>query len=137
MNTAAEGRGPDRRLGRFLVVPGILATIGLLVIYPVFFLVTELFNVGDSGTFPPEEFGVGNYQDMVSDTQVLWNTAFVAGLATVMAVGFGLLLAWILTRTGDPRPGAARAADGAALLHDAAGRARWRGRSWRRRRPAC
>ena len=39
---------------------------------------------------------------MVSDTQVLWNTAFVAGLATVMAVGFGLLLAWILTRTAIP-----------------------------------
>ena len=102
MNTAVEARGPDRRLGRFLVVPGILATIGLLVLYPVFFLVTESFNVGDSGTFPPEDFGVGNYQDMVSDTQVLWNTAFVAGLATIMAVGFGLLLAWILTRTAIP-----------------------------------
>jgi iron(III) transport system permease protein len=89
-------------LGRFLVVPGILATIGLLVIYPVFFLVTESLNVGDSGTFPPEDLGFGNYQDMVSDTQVLWNTAFVAGLATVMAVGFGLLLAWILTRTAIP-----------------------------------
>ncbi|HEX3133906.1 MAG TPA: iron ABC transporter permease, partial [Planctomycetota bacterium] len=83
-------------------MPGILATIGLLVIYPVFFLVTESFNTGDAGTFPPEELGVGNYLDMVSDTQVLWNTAFVAGLATVMAVGFGLLLAWILTRTAIP-----------------------------------
>src|ERR1700753_617884 len=39
---------------------------------------------------------------MVSDTQVLWNTAFVSGLATVMAGGFGLLLAWILTRTAIP-----------------------------------
>ena len=46
MNTAVERRGPDRRLGRFLVVPGILATIGLLVIYPVFFLVTESLNTG-------------------------------------------------------------------------------------------
>src|SRR5579862_2187699 len=82
----------DRRLGRFLVVPGILATIGLLVIYPVFFLITESLNQGDAGTFPPEEIGFGNYLDMVSDTQVLWNTAFVAGLATTMAVGFGLLL---------------------------------------------
>jgi iron(III) transport system permease protein len=89
-------------LGRFLVVPGILATIGLLVIYPVFFLVTESLNVGDAGTFPPEEIGFGNYRAMVFDTQVLWNTAFVAGLATIMAVGFGLLLAWILTRTAIP-----------------------------------
>jgi iron(III) transport system permease protein len=102
MKTTAKRRGPDRRLGRFLVVPAILATIGLLVIYPVFFLVSESLNVGDAGTFPPEEIGFGNYQDMVSDTQVLWNTAFVAGLATVMAIGFGLLLAWILTRTAIP-----------------------------------
>ena len=53
MTTAVQRRGPDRRLGRFLVVPGILATIGLLVIYPVFFLVTESLNTGDAGTFPP------------------------------------------------------------------------------------
>src|SRR3984957_14911030 len=102
MNTVSEKRGPDRQLGRFLVVPGILTTIGLLVIYPVFFLVTESLNVGDAGTFPPQEIGIGNYLDMVSNTQVLWNTAFVASLATVMAIGFGLLLAWILTRTAIP-----------------------------------
>src|ERR1700761_8175078 len=105
MNAASEKRGADRRVGRFLVVPGILATIGLLVIYPVFFLITESLNVGDPGTFPPEQIGVGNYQDMVSDTQVLWNTAFVAGLATIMAIGSGLLLAWILTRTAIPGRG--------------------------------
>ena len=46
MNLAVERRGPDRRLGRFLVVPGILATIGLLVIYPVFFLITEFTQPG-------------------------------------------------------------------------------------------
>jgi iron(III) transport system permease protein len=102
MNMAAEKTWSDRRLGRFLVVPGILATIGLLVIYPVFFLITESLNTGDAGTFPPEEIGFGNYTDMVSDTQVLWNTAFVAGLATILAIGFGLLLAWILTRTAIP-----------------------------------
>jgi iron(III) transport system permease protein len=102
MNMATERTWPDRRLGRLLVVPGILATIGLLVIYPVFFLITESLNTGDAGTFPPEEIGFGNYTDMVSDTQVLWNTAFVAGLATILAIGFGLLLAWILTRTAIP-----------------------------------
>jgi len=98
----SDTRGPDRRLGRYLVVPGILATIGLLVIYPVFFLITESFNLGDSGVFPPEEMGLDNYRNMIEDVQVLWNTAFVAGIATVMAILFGLLLAWILTRTAIP-----------------------------------
>ena len=57
-------RGPDRRLGRFLVVPGILLSIGLLVIYPVFFLITESLNLGESGVFPPTEIGFGNDRTM-------------------------------------------------------------------------
>jgi len=99
---SALRRARDRRLGRYFVVPGILATIGLLVIYPVFFLVSESLNLGDSGTFPPEEIGLDNFRNMLDDAQVLWNTAFVAGLATIMAIGFGLVLAWILTRTAIP-----------------------------------
>ena len=97
-----DPRGPDRKLGRFLVVPGILLSIGLLVAYPVFFLVVESFNLGDSGVFPPQEIGIGNYIGMIEDAKVLWNTAFVAGISTIMAVGIGLLLAWILTRTAIP-----------------------------------
>lgn len=97
-----DRRGPDRKLGRFMVVPGILLSIGLLVAYPVFFLVVESFNLGDSGVFPPTDIGIGNYIGMIEDAKVLWNTAFVAGISTIMAVGFGLLLAWILTRTAIP-----------------------------------
>jgi len=97
-----DSRGPDRRLGRYLVVPAILCSIGLLVIYPVVVLITQSLNIGDSNTFPPEEFGVDNYRNMIEDAKVLWNTAFVAGIATLMAVGFGLVLSWILTRTAIP-----------------------------------
>jgi iron(III) transport system permease protein len=100
--TTGGRRAPDRRLGRYFVVPGILATVGLLVIYPVFFLVSESLNLGDSGAFPPEEVGLDNFRNMLDDAQVLWNTGFVAGLATVMAIGFGLTLSWILTRTAIP-----------------------------------
>ncbi|MSP30766.1 MAG: hypothetical protein EXR09_10090, partial [Acetobacteraceae bacterium] len=83
-------------------MPGILLSIGLLVVYPVFFLITESLNMGDSGVFPPTELGFGNYLNMIDDAKVLWNTAFVAALSTIMAVTLGLLLAWILTRTAIP-----------------------------------
>ena len=93
---------PDRRLGRYLIVPAVLLTVGLMVAYPVFFLITEALNVGEPGVFPPEALGFGNFIDMLDSTKVLWNTAFVAGISTVMAVGIGLVLAWILTRTAIP-----------------------------------
>ena len=101
MMTGPSG-GPDRRWGRYLVVPAVMSTVGLMVAYPVFFLVVEALNVGEAGVFPPEEYGLGNFINMIDDAKVLWNTAFVAGIATVMAVAIGVVLAWILTRTAIP-----------------------------------
>ena len=92
----------DRRWMRFLIVPGILCTVGLMVAYPVFFLVVESLNTGEAGVFPPESNGFANFIDMIEDGRVLWNTAYVALLATAMAVLIGLVLAWILTRTAIP-----------------------------------
>ena len=92
----------DRRWTRFLVVPLILCTVGLMVAYPVFFLVVESLNTGEAGVFPPESYGFANFVDMIYDAKVLWNTAYVAGLSTIMAVLIGLVLAWILTRTAIP-----------------------------------
>ena len=92
----------DRRWMRFLIVPGILCTVGLMVAYPVFFLVVESLNTGEAGVFPPESYGFANFLDMIEDGRVLWNTAYVALLATAMAVLIGLVLAWILTRTAIP-----------------------------------
>ena len=96
------GSGSDRRWGRFVVVPAVMATIGLMVAYPVVFLVIESFNVGEPGVFPPEAWGFDNFTSLGFEAKVLWNTAFVAGIATVMAVLIGLVLAWILTRTAIP-----------------------------------
>jgi len=92
----------DRRWTRFLVVPLILCTVGLMVAYPVFFLIVESLNTGEAGVFPPESYGFTNFIDMIDDAKVLWNTAYVAGIATIMAVLIGLVLAWILTRTAIP-----------------------------------
>jgi iron(III) transport system permease protein len=73
-----------------------------LVIYPLVYLVAESLNVGESDIFPPTAYGVANYFDLIDDWHVLANTAFVACIATVMAVAIGFLAAWTLTRTQVP-----------------------------------
>jgi iron(III) transport system permease protein len=87
---------------KYLVTPLVVLTCGSLVLYPVFFLVTESFNVGDPGQFPPALLGLDNYSNLYEDARILGNTAMVACLATIMAVLFGFTLAWILTRTAIP-----------------------------------
>ena len=84
------------------VTPLLLLVCGALVLYPLVFLITESFNVGDASTFPPEELGLGNYLDLLAEPRVLTNTLLVASIATVLAVLFGFIQAWILTRTNIP-----------------------------------
>ena len=80
----------------------VLLGCGALVLYPVLFLIQESFNTGDPIVFPAEQYGLENYLDLVNELGVIRNTAAVAGLATVMAVFFGFVLAWILSRTDVP-----------------------------------
>jgi iron(III) transport system permease protein len=75
---------------------------GGLVAYPIVYLVAQSFNVGDWEAFPPQELGIDNYTNLIEDWRVLSNTAFVACIATVMAVVLGFLIAWTLTRTRIP-----------------------------------
>jgi iron(III) transport system permease protein len=84
------------------IAPLLLLVCGVLVLYPLVYLVTESFNIGDAQTFPPDEYGVGNYIDLFEEPKVILNTLWVACLATVLAVLFGFIQAWILTRTAIP-----------------------------------
>lgn len=84
------------------IAPLLLLVCGVLVLYPLVYLVTESLNVGDAQTFPPEEYGIGNYGELFEEPKVILNTLLVASIATVMAVLFGFIQAWILTRTAIP-----------------------------------
>jgi iron(III) transport system permease protein len=84
------------------IAPLLLLVCGVLVLYPLVYLVTESLNIGDAQTFPPEEYGIGNYIELFEEPKVILNTLWVACLATVMAVLFGFIQAWILTRTAIP-----------------------------------
>jgi iron(III) transport system permease protein len=87
---------------RQIVMPLIVLLCGALVIYPIGFLINESLNVGDPSTFPPEEYGFDNYTNLPDDYRALANTLLVSCIATVLAVAFGFLQAWILTRTNIP-----------------------------------
>jgi len=84
------------------VTPLLLLVCGALVLYPLIFLIIESTNIGDASTFPPEEYGLSNYLELAGEPRVLMNTLLVASIATVLAVLFGFIQAWILTRTNIP-----------------------------------
>ena len=83
-------------------MPLVVLLCGALVLYPIGFLIAESLNTGDPSVFPPEEYGPDNYWNLIDDYHILANTALVACIATVLAVLFGFLQAWILTRTNIP-----------------------------------
>jgi iron(III) transport system permease protein len=81
------------------IVPILLIVVGALVLYPLGFLITESLNTGDPQSFPPEAWGISNYLELVQEPGVIGNTLLVASIATVLAVVFGFIQAWILSRT--------------------------------------
>ncbi|HWD59176.1 MAG TPA: iron ABC transporter permease [Stellaceae bacterium] len=85
-----------------LVSVATLIFCGGLVIYPLVYLVAEALNTSGEDVFPPPEIGLDNFTDLIDDWHVIANTAFVACLATVLAIVIGFLAAWTLTRTRVP-----------------------------------
>ena len=75
---------------------------GVLVLYPVFFLLQAALNTGDPEARPPTAYGFDNFAGLLEYPQIIINTLTVSFAATVMALVLGFLLAWILTRTNVP-----------------------------------
>ena len=80
----------------------VLVFCGVLVLYPMVYLVVLSVNVGDPQTFPPDEYGIEHYQDLFESWRVIANTAFVACVATVLAILIGFLAAWALHEPNYP-----------------------------------
>src|SRR5215510_4596660 len=81
---------------------GVAAIAAMLVLYPVYFLLQAAFDVGDPQVRPPTAYGVDNFSSLLQYPQIMINTLTVSLAATVMALMFGSLMAWILTRTNVP-----------------------------------
>jgi iron(III) transport system permease protein len=81
---------------------GVAAVAAVLVLYPVFFLLQAALDVGDPQVRPPTAYGFDNFNGILQYPQILLNTLTVSVAATVMALVFGFVMAWILTRTNVP-----------------------------------
>jgi iron(III) transport system permease protein len=81
---------------------GVAAVAAVLVLYPVFFLLQAALDVGDPQVRPPTAYGFDNFNGIFQYPQILLNTLTVSVAATVMALMFGFVMAWILTRTNLP-----------------------------------
>jgi iron(III) transport system permease protein len=81
---------------------GVAAIAAVLVLYPVFFLLQAALDVGDPQVRPPTAYGFDNFSGIFQYPQILLNTLTVSVAATVMALVFGFVMAWILTRTNVP-----------------------------------
>jgi iron(III) transport system permease protein len=81
---------------------GVAAVAAVLVLYPVFFLFQAALDVGDPQVRPPTAYGFDNFSGILQYPQILLNTLTVSVAATVMALMFGFVMAWILTRTNVP-----------------------------------
>src|SRR4030088_2378580 len=99
-----ESRGRARRFwpGPRLVRLRVGGAAAVLVLYPIFFLLQASLSVGDPQARPPDAYGLENFADLPRYSHIFGNTVTVAVVATVMAVLFGFVMGWILSRTNVP-----------------------------------
>ena len=80
----------------------VLAVVTLFVLYPIYYLVQASLDVGVADVRPPSAYGLDNYGALLNYQTIMLNTLAVTFVATIMALVFGFLTAWILTRTNVP-----------------------------------
>src|SRR5881296_2264006 len=81
------------------LVAGVAA---VLVLYPIAYLIQASLSVGDPQARPPEAYGLDNYAGLGRYAHIFGNTLLVAAMATVLAIFFGFVMGWILSRTNVP-----------------------------------
>src|ERR1043166_4940990 len=80
----------------------VAAVAAVLVLYPIYFLFQAALNVGDPEAKPPTDYGLDNFAALGRYWEILLNTLTVSLGATVLALLFGFITAWILSRTNVP-----------------------------------
>lgn len=100
---------PDRartqarlRVIETVAMVSIVAIVAAFVLYPIYFLLQASLDVGLPDHRPPTAYGIENYGRLFDYPQIIWNTLVVTFASTVMALLFGFVTAWILTRTNVP-----------------------------------
>jgi iron(III) transport system permease protein len=105
MSTAVTTQPAVRRSrvsGQVVAGVGVSLLTAVFVLYPIYYLLQAAFDVGDPDIRPPTAYGLDNFAALPGYSEILLNTLMVSFAATVMALVFGFLTAWILTRTNVP-----------------------------------
>jgi iron(III) transport system permease protein len=99
-SVVAEERGgvPTQKIVGY----GVALVAALFVLYPIFYLLQASLDVGDPDVRPPTAYGFDNFALLPNYWEIMLNTLGVAFGATLMALVFGFVAAWILTRTNVP-----------------------------------
>jgi iron(III) transport system permease protein len=92
----------SRLTGKTIAGLLIAALTAALVLYPIYYLLQASLDVGPPEVRPPAAYGLANYAALTDYTQIMFNTLSVSAVATVMALVFGFVSGWILTRTNVP-----------------------------------
>jgi iron(III) transport system permease protein len=95
--TLSRWRSPQAVAGALVALAA-----GVLVLYPVAFLLQAALNTGDPEARPPTKYGLDNFAGLLEYPQIILNTLTVSVAATVMALVLGFVMAWIITRTNVP-----------------------------------
>src|SRR5262245_15610661 len=93
------------RVGTF-VMPIVIAVLGFYVVYPLFLILLNSFNVADIGQ--PARYGWDNWATAFTQPQLLrslWNTIFVYFMYTSIGFPTAVLIAWALARIRMPFAG--------------------------------
>jgi len=80
----------------------LIVVVAALVLYPIYYLIQASLAIGDPNVRPPEAYGLDNFLALPNYWTIILNTLIVSLAATVMALVFGFVTAWILTRTNVP-----------------------------------
>src|SRR5260370_21162075 len=81
------------------VVVAVAAIFGL---YSIYYLLDASLDVGEADVRPPTAYGFDNFAALLNYQAIMLNTLMVSFAATIMALVFGSLTAWTLSRTNVP-----------------------------------
>src|SRR5207253_4179483 len=105
VSTVQLGEGAPRRSLLSLqdvTMATLIAVVAVLVLYPIYYLIQASLAVGDPNVRPPQAYGLDNFLALPRYWTIILNTVVVSVAATIMALVFGFVTAWILTRTNVP-----------------------------------
>lgn len=88
--------------GQAITGVAVAVLTGVLVLYPIFYLVQASLDVGDPDVRPPTAYGFDNFAALPRYSEIMVNTLVVSVSATAMALLIGSATAWALTRTNMP-----------------------------------